>query len=130
MIKTVLEELFEGMREGDSAKVSAVFRKDVSMWSSFEDQQGNQVLRKGDLDQFLKAIGSPHDQVWDERLYNIKIEIDDHIAQAWADYTFHIGDQFSHCGVDAFHLVKEEGSVWKIIHLMDTRRKQDCHPEP
>ena len=130
MINVLLKDLFDGMREGDSTKVASVFRADVSMWSSFTDPQGNQILRKGDLKQFLNAIGTPHEKVWDERLYNIKIELDDNVAQAWADYTFYIGEELSHCGVDAFHLVREKDHSWKIIHLLDTRRKENCVLEP
>jgi hypothetical protein len=130
MIEILLEDLFDGMREGDSAKVARLFRNDDSMRTSYVDQHGERVLKQGSLDQFLQAIGTPHDKVWNERLYNLKIEVDQNIAQAWADYTFYLGEEFSHCGVDAFHLVKEEGHGWRIIHLMDTRRKNDCISEP
>ena len=128
-IHALLENLFDGMREGDSAKVSVLFRKDVAMWTSYKDKEGNMILKRGELDQFLNAIGSPHDQIWDERLHNIKIEVDGNIAQVWTDYEFYVGEQFSHCGVDAFHLVKEDKKGWQILHLMDTRRKENCRTE-
>jgi hypothetical protein len=48
----------------------------------------------------------------------------------WAYYTFHRNATFSHCGVDAFMLVKV-GPVWKITQLADSRRTQGCtHTEP
>jgi hypothetical protein len=41
------------------------------------------------------------------------------------EYTFYVGDQMSHCGVNAFQLMKTtEG--WKIIGITDTRRKDNC----
>jgi len=118
--------LFDGMREGDSAKVSATFHKDVNMYTSFTNKEGKLVLKKGKLSSFLNAIGTPHDKIWDEKISGTIVLIDGGIAQVWTDYAFYIDEEFSHCGVDAFHLVKEPSGNWKIIHLMDTRRKEGC----
>jgi len=117
--------MFDGMREGDSAKVNSVFRKDVRMFSAYRKNTGESVLHEGKLSDFLKAIGTAHDEIWDEKIYNTTIQIDGDIAQVWTDYSFYIGKTFSHCGVDAFQLVREN-SKWLIINLMDTRRKEDC----
>jgi len=125
-IKLLIDKLFDGMREGDSAKVSSVFHNEVNMYTSFNNQQGEKVIKKGVLSSFLKAIGTPHDDIWDEKIWNTKIEIDGGIAQVWTDYAFYIGTEFSHCGIDAFHLIKDNEQGWKIVHLMDTRRKEDC----
>lgn len=124
-IHQVIMTMFDGMREGDSAKVSSVFRKDVRMYSSYRKNTGEAVLHEGALSEFLKAIGTAHDDVWDEKIYNTTIQIDGDIAQVWTDYSFYIGETFSHCGVDAFQLVRENNK-WLIINLMDTRRKENC----
>lgn len=128
-INRLILTLFDGMREGDSAKVSKVFRKDVKMFSSFTSKEGERVLREGKLESFLNAIGTPHDEIWDERIWDTHIRVDGGIAQVWTQYAFYAGSQFSHCGVDAFDLVKDASGQWKIIHLMDTRRKEGCDPE-
>jgi len=125
-VEKVILSLFDGMREADSAKVSSAFRKDVNMYTSFTSKEGELMLQEGKLESFLKAVGTPHDQIWDERIWNTKILIDGGIAQVWTEYAFYRGQEFSHCGVDAFHLVKEASGQWKIVHLMDTRRKEGC----
>ena len=117
--------MFDGMREGDSTKVNSVFRKDVRMFSAYRKNTGESVLHEGKLSEFLKAVGTAHDEIWDEKIYNTTIQIDGDIAQVWTDYSFYIGETFSHCGVDAFQLIREN-SKWLIINLMDTRRKEDC----
>ena len=127
-VELIIHKLFDGMREGDSAKVASVFSKEVNMYTSYTNQQGEKLIKKGALKPFLIAIGTPHDQTWDEKIWNTKIEIDGGIAQVWTDYAFYVGTEFSHCGVDAFHLIKEGAEDWKIIHLMDTRRKEGCEP--
>jgi hypothetical protein len=124
-VHQVIITMFDGMREGDSAKVNSVFRKDVRMFSAYRKNTGESVLHEGKLSEFLKAIGTAHDEIWDEKIYNTTIQIDGDIAQVWTDYSFYIGETFSHCGVDAFQLVREN-SKWLIINLMDTRRKEDC----
>lgn len=129
-VKQVIIDLFDGMREGDSAKVGALFGKEVQMYTSYTNKEGELILKKGALAPFLQAVGSPHDKVWDEKIWNTKIEVDKGIAQVWTDYAFYIGTEFSHCGVDAFHLAKDASGTWKIMHLMDTRKKQGCEEIP
>jgi len=46
------------------------------------------------------------------------------VAQVWTEYAFYLNKEFSHCGIDAFQLVKDK--EWKIIHLIDTRKKMNC----
>ena len=63
--------------------------------------------------------------MWDERIGDIDVRIDGGLATAWMPYAFYLGDRFSHCGVNAFHLtLTSEG--WKILHITDTRRTTDC----
>lgn len=118
--------LFDGMRAGDSAMVHSSFGDDPILYTSFVDKEGNAQLRKdAGLQNFLNAVGTPHDKVWHEPLWNVKINIDDNLAMVWTDYAFYLGNDFSHCGVDAF-LLNRTSEGWKIFHLTDTRRKQGC----
>ena len=48
------------------------------------------------------------------------------MAHVWAPYEFWYNGEFSHCGVNSFQLFKEE-DTWKIIYLIDSRRKEDCN---
>jgi hypothetical protein len=125
-IKEVISQLFKGMEKGDSAMVRNVFAKNITMATAFRDKNNNPVLRQeSSLDGFLKAVGTPHKEVLHEEIWNLKTQVDDDLAQVWCDYAFYVDKNFSHCGVDAFHLHKtKEG--WKIFHLADTRRKQGC----
>jgi len=125
-IKEVITRLFNGMEKGDSAKVHSVFAEQVTMATISRDKNnGPRMSHESSIDGFLKSVGSPHPEIYYEEIWNLKIQIDGDFAQAWCDYAFYIGNKFSHCGVDAFHLHKgKEG--WKIFHLADTRRKENC----
>ncbi len=118
--------LFTGMNLGDSAMVRSAFAKEVNMATVSKDKAGNQVVRReSSLAGFLKAVGTPHPEPWSEPIWDAHIEVDGTFAQVWTRYAFYIGKKFSHCGIDAFHLVKYDNE-WKIIHLADTRQTIGC----
>ena len=125
-VREVIDQLFDGMRLADSSVVSPLFHPDVRMMTSYQNASGEVVLKEGSLQAFLTAIGTPHPEVWNEKIWNTEVRIDDNLAQVWTDYAFFVGTEFSHCGVDAFHLVNRGGKGWKIVHLMDTRKKAGC----
>lgn len=117
--------LFEGMMKGDSSLVHAVFTPGATMVSLGMDKNGDPMVRRQTLEPFLKAIGTPHKEAWQEPIWNIKIESEGMLAQVWVSYAFYVGKNFSHCGVDAFHLAKIKND-WKIFHLADTRQRENC----
>ncbi len=124
-ILAVTARLFDGMRAGDSTKVRSTFHPKVSLASAFVRQGTPVVSFEGTADGFVKAVGTPHAEVWDERVANPVVHQDGTLASVWMDYTFYLGGKLSHCGVDAFLLAKE-GTEWKIISLADTRRREGC----
>ena len=125
-VKTVIGTLFRGMQLGDSAMVRSTFSPDVQFATIIVGKDGVSTRHvEGSASPFLKAVGSPHVETWNEEIWNLKISIDGNLAQAWCDYAFYIGKRFSHCGVDAF-LLHQEKDGWKIFHLADTRRASPC----
>ena len=124
-VKRIIDQLFDGMRVGDSSMVLNVFASDATMASSFINKEGERILHKGSLANFAASVGTPHEEVWDERIWSYAIHIDGTLATAWTDYTFYLDDKLLHCGVNHFVLHQfEEG--WKIISIIDTRRRKNC----
>jgi len=124
-IKQTVNTLFDAMRKGDSTMLRSVFSKDMILQSIANDKTGKAVLTTEKADGFVKAIGTAHTAVYDERIVFGDIKIDGDLASVWAPYKFFLGDKFSHCGVDVFQLMKTADG-WKIIYIVDTRRKGDC----
>ncbi len=119
-----IHQLFKGMRLGDSSIVHAAFTETVSMTTIAVDKDGKPVIKhESSLEGFLKTVGTPHSEIWSEVIWDTKILIDGHMAQAWAPYAFYVGKNFSHCGVDALQLFRDGEGVWKIFHLANTRQK-------
>lgn len=121
----VILTLFDGMREADSSKVRSAFRQNATMSTSMIQKDGSPLFRKGDLESFIKAVGTPHQEIWDEPLWNVDIKIEDNLAMVWTEYAFYAGKTFSHCGVDAF-MLNRDLQGWKIYQLTDTRKTEGC----
>lgn len=125
-VREVVKRLFHAMQLGDSALARSVFDKQVTTATVFKDKNGAVVMRREDsIMDFMKAIGTPHQEVWYEEIWNLTVQLDGDFAQAWCDYAFYVDNKFSHCGVDAFHLYRSKEG-WRIFHLADTRRKTEC----
>ncbi|MBT1702275.1 nuclear transport factor 2 family protein [Chryseosolibacter indicus] len=126
-VSKVIETLFQGMKLGDSAMVHSTFASEVTMGTVYKDKEGNVNLRaESSIVDFLKAVGTPHKEVWNEEIWDLKIRVDGDFAQGWCNYAFYVDKNFSHCGVDAFEMYRTKDG-WKIFHLADTRRKTDCN---
>ena len=65
----------------------------------------------------------PATMKFEERLLSFEIRIDGSMAHVWTPYEFYINGTLSHVGVNAFTLILEN-KQWKIVHLIDTRRKK------
>ena len=126
-IKQTVNTLFDAMRNGDSTLLRSVFSKDMVLQSVSDDKEGKALLSTEKADEFVKAIGTPHTAVYNERIVFDAIKIDGDLASVWAPYKFYLGDKFNHCGVDVFQLMKTAGG-WKVIYIVDTRRKDNCIP--
>lgn len=122
----VVDTFFEGFHKGDTLLMRSVMAEDLVMQTTFTTKNGENKIISESAEGLLTAISNrPADQKWDERLLDYKIEIDGNLAHVWTPYEFWYNGDFSHCGANSFTLAKtDEG--WKIIHLIDSRRKESC----
>lgn len=118
-VLAVVNAVFDGMRKVDSAMVRPLFHAKARLITVDSTARIDESVEG-----FIRSVGRPRTEVFDEQLSNIRVQIDGSLASVWADYKFFRGTTLSHCGVDHFLLVKEAGA-WKILELADTRRR-DC----
>ena len=104
----------------------ALVSEDIVLQSIGKNREGVTEFKKEKFNDFLKSIVSiPKDQKFEEKLLDFKISVDGPMANAWTPYEFWFNNKFSHCGVNSFQLIKLDRS-WKIIYLIDTRRREGC----
>ncbi|GAA4338232.1 nuclear transport factor 2 family protein [Mucilaginibacter gynuensis] len=124
-VKATINTMFDAMRKGDSVMLNKTFHKSMVLQSVANKKDGTVALITEKPEEFAKAVGTPHKEVWDERITYGAIKIDGALASVWTPYKFYVDDKFSHCGVNFFQLMKTE-TGWKIIYIVDTRRKDNC----
>jgi len=125
-IKEVISLFFEGLQSGDTLKIKQTISDELVLQTTFINKEGKSMLRGEDVSRFLNSVTSknPEDR-WEEKLLSYNIQIDSNIANVWTPYEFYLNNNFSHCGVNSFQMF-HDSTKWKIIYLIDTRRKQDC----
>ena len=120
-IKKSIGVFFEGMHTTDTLKIKSVC-KDLIL-QSVSEKNGVTKLNNEPIAEFYKSIASiPKTMKIEERLLDYKIQVDGAMAHVWTPYEFYINGKLSHKGVNSFQLFKE-GETWKIIYIIDTRRK-------
>ncbi|TBN04279.1 nuclear transport factor 2 family protein [Hyunsoonleella flava] len=128
LAKSTIDTFFEGFHKGDTALMKSVMVDKVIMQTAYRNKEGKDVLVNDEADGLINAIAKrPADQKWDERILDYSIQIDGNMANVWTPYEFWYNGEFSHCGVNSFQLFKD-GAKWKIIYLIDTRRRSGCKP--
>ena len=60
-----------------------------------------------------------------ERYWDPVVHVRGGIAVVWTPYEFWIDGKTSHCGIDVFDMVKEQG-VWRIANMMWTVEPSAC----
>lgn len=125
-VLAVVQKLFDGMRARDTAAMRALLHPQARM-ASPSMRNGTFSVTVESPDPWLQGLPKAPPGLLDERISNPVVRVDGALASVWVDYAFYLGDKFSHCGVDAFHLVRTPQG-WQIIDLADTRRREGCPP--
>ena len=125
-VKKTIDNFFEGLHKGDTVLLKRVMHPEIKMQTTFINKEGLAELRTSTTDQFLKSVSSKKEEdKWFEKLLSYNIQIDANLASVWTPYEFYINENFSHCGVNSFQLVKLK-TGWVITYLIDTRRRGSC----
>ncbi|MGZ9736760.1 nuclear transport factor 2 family protein [Flavobacterium sp. GNP002] len=121
-IQKLVENFFGAFHAKDTLKLQSFCGDTMILQSISENAKGTKLSNESPQ-AFFKSISSiPAEVKFQEKNLSYAIQVDGSMAHAWTPYEFYVNDKLSHKGVNAFTLFKKENS-WKIIHLIDTRRK-------
>ena len=100
--------------------------QNMVLQTAFTNNENKETINETEASVFLKTIANrTKEQVWEEKVLDYKVQIDGNLAHIWTPYEFWYNGTFSHCGANAFTLVKTTMG-WKILHLIDSRRQEGC----
>ena len=126
-VKKTVDNFFEAFHAQDSIIMKKVVRSDIVLQTIGLDSEGKQRLKTENINDLINSIISIPDSInFQERLTDYTIQIDGAMANVWTPYEFWLDNEFHHCGVNSFQLFKDTND-WKIIYLIDTRRKEGCN---
>jgi ketosteroid isomerase-like protein len=77
--------------------------------------------------EFIRAVTQPGQPGIDEPIRNPVVHVSGDLASVWAEYQVRRDTTVSHCGFDAFHLVRRDGR-WKLLNVSDTFQQTGCGP--
>jgi hypothetical protein len=124
-VKAVVNNLFTAMIKSDTVLLKTCFADSMVLQTIVRGKSGGAEVKSETAAGFVKSIGSLKPGSADEQITFGNILIDGPLALVWTPYKFYFNGQFSHCGVNSFHLVRfKEG--WRIQYLIDTRRRTGC----
>ncbi len=125
-VQKAIDTFFEGFHQQDSVKMKSTIGNEPILRTIGKNNDGIAMVRSESFDKLLKSIVSIPDSItFQEKIKSYNIQIDGDMANAWTPYEFWLNGELSHCGVNSFQLFKDREG-WKIIYLIDTRRKEDC----
>lgn len=126
VVQTV-QRFFDAMAARDTAAMAAVVIPEGRYFSVLDTDEGRQI--GGGLNADFLTLLATTDQHFLERMWEPRVLIHGGIAVLWTEYDFHRGSDFSHCGVDAFSLVRTDDG-WKVAAIVYTVEPTGCEPSP
>ncbi|HSJ10683.1 MAG TPA: nuclear transport factor 2 family protein [Longimicrobiales bacterium] len=122
-VVATVNALFDAMRTRDTAAIRRLSHPELRLYVPGM-QEGRPVTRTSTLQEFIASVVRGN-VVFDERAYDPEVRIDGNLAAVWTYYEFRLGERFSHCGIDAFHLARAADG-WRITALSYTTRDTGC----
>ena len=120
----VVNKLFDMMAAHNPAEIVALHTADAQLVAVMKNKEGKSVTRTFKAEDFSKNFAEKKAEILED-MYAPKVEIFGDLAQVWGRYVFFVGGKISHCGVNAFHLVRTDAG-WKIAGASTTMEPQGC----
>lgn len=126
-VRATVQRLFDAMEQRDTAVARALLVPGAHMIAIRGDTVVTRARAQSDTS-FIAQLATGKERLL-ERFWQPTIHVDGPIASVWTPYDFHVDGKFSHCGVDAFSLVRV-GDAWKVASITWTVQIRDCAPSP
>ena len=122
-----VEQFFKAIETRDADMARDILLPEGVVFSVREEGK-EKIIRATTHEQIINSFASSTEKML-ERMWDPKVLIHKEIAVVWTKYDFHREGKFSHCGVDAFNLIKTPKG-WKISGIFYTVEKEGCEESP
>ena len=127
-ILETVQKFFDSIELRDRQLLESILVPNSLNISARELDDGEAQFNVMSYDEVVTALTRPgrnaKERSWDETVL-----IQGNIAVVWTPYDFHIDGVFSHCGIDSFQLIKQDGQ-WLISNSSWTLETENCPASP
>jgi hypothetical protein len=127
-VLTTVQRFFETMTSKDTAGARAVLDPEGDFVSVRWNELGERVVRRTSFSDYLEGLEYAA-ETYLERMWDSEVRIHGPIAIVWTPYDFHIDGKFSHCGTNAFQLLRTE-TGWIITGGTYVVERTGCGESP
>jgi len=123
----VINKLWEAMSAHKPADILALHTADAQLVAIMKNKEGKAVNRTLKAADFANNFAEKKAEILED-MYAPKVETSGDFAQVWGRYVFFVNGKISHCGINAFHLVRTDAG-WKIAGAASTIDPNACTEE-
>lgn len=120
----VVNKMFEMMAAHKPAEIVALHTAEAQLVMVNKNKEGKTVNRTFAAEAFSKNFAEKRAELRED-MYAPKVEIHNDLALVWGRYVFFVNGKISHCGVNAFHLVRTDAG-WRIAGASSSMEPQGC----
>jgi hypothetical protein len=120
----VVNKLFEMMAAHKPGEIVALHTPEAQLVALIKNKEGKSANQVFTAEAFSKNFAKKRGEL-KEDMYAPKTEVFGDLAMVWGRYVFFIDGKVSHCGVNAFHLVRTDAG-WRIANASSTIEPQGC----
>ncbi len=120
----VVNKMFAEMAAHNPAGILALYTPEAQLAAAIKTKEGKSVIRTFAVEAFSKNFAEKKNELKEE-MYAPETKIYGDLALVWGRYVFFIDGKISHCGVNAFHLVRTDAG-WKVANASTTIEPQGC----
>jgi hypothetical protein len=121
----VADSVLVALSSGDNATLKRL-TLDSAIVGGVGERNGVERMSLTSWARYTSRTGSD----FTERGFGATARVQDRVAQVWLPYDLYRGKAWSHCGVDAFTLLKSEGR-WRVASLIYTiQQPPACQKHP
>lgn len=123
-VLAVVNKLFDKMKEHKPDEIVALHTADAQLVALIKQADGKSKIQTLKTEEFSKQFAVKKAEI-KETMYAPKTEVFGDLALVSGRYVFFVNGKVSHCGLNAFHLVRtDEG--WRIAGISSTLEPQGC----
>ena len=121
---SVVNKMFDEMAAHNPAGIVALYTKEAVLAAAIKTKEGKSVIKSFPVETFSKNFAEKKNEI-KEVQYDSEVKVFGDLALVYGRYVFFVDNKVSHCGVNAFHLVRTD-TGWLIANASTTIEPQGC----